>query len=132
MHHWIFRSGLYGENLSLLEGLLTYCSYSNYHGQASFSYISMHLLANRLLKKQKVGSARRVSLHVQLFSMVGLPSQQCNVFSIDKNFDSLSRVNSVNGGKINAWARGRELLTGAKGSPFFSYKRSLQFIRLER
>ena len=62
MHHWIFRSGLYGENFSLLEGLLTYCSYSNYYGRASFSYISMQLLANRLLKKQKVGSARRVSL----------------------------------------------------------------------
>ena len=62
MHHWVFRSGLYGENFSLLEGSLTYCSYSNYHGRASFSYISMQLLANRLLKKQKVGSARRVSL----------------------------------------------------------------------
>ena len=74
MHHWIFRSGLYGENFSLLEGSLTYCSYSNYHGRASFSYISMQLLANRILKKQKVGSARRVSLHVQLFLMVGLPS----------------------------------------------------------
>ena len=39
-----------------------YCSYSNYHGRASFSYISMQLLASRILKKQKVGSARRVSL----------------------------------------------------------------------
>ena len=74
MHHWIFRSGLYGENFSLLERSLTYCSYSNYHGRVSFSYISMQLLASRILKKQKVGSARRVSLHVQLLSMVGLPS----------------------------------------------------------
>lgn len=35
------------------------------------------------------------------------------------------------GGKINAWARGRKPFTGAKGSPFFSYKRLLQFIWLE-
>ena len=44
-------------------------------------------------------SARQEGWACSTFSMEGSPSWQCNVFSINKNFDSLSRVNSVKVGK---------------------------------
>ena len=53
------RPRLYGEKLSRVEGSPAYPSYP---GRANFSYISLQNLANRLHEKQKVGSARRVTL----------------------------------------------------------------------
>ena len=53
------RPRLYGEKFSWVEGSPAYPSYP---GRANFSYISLQNLANRLHEKQKVASARRVTL----------------------------------------------------------------------
>ena len=55
----ILRPRLHEEKLSRVEGSPAYPSYP---GRATCSYISLQNLANRLHEKQKVRSARRVSL----------------------------------------------------------------------
>ena len=54
----LLRPRLYGEKLSQVEGSPAYPSYPR---QANFSHISLQNLVNHLHKKQKVGSARRVT-----------------------------------------------------------------------
>ena len=49
---------LYEEILSWIEGSLAYPSYPR---RATFSYISLQTLANRLHEKQRLGSVRRVT-----------------------------------------------------------------------
>ena len=80
-----FRPLLYGETLSLVDGTPPY---SSYHGRVNFPYISLQKMVYRLHEKQKVGSARRVT--VQL----GHPPSQAN-FSPCKYVCSPSWVNSV-------------------------------------
>ena len=64
------RPRLYEEKLSRVEGSPAYPSYP---WRATFSYISLQNLANRLHEKQKVGSARRVT------RLAGLPFGDCRV-----------------------------------------------------
>ena len=111
--HLKFRPHLYGETLSRVEGSLVYPSYP---GQANFSYISLQNLANRLHEKQIVGSAGKMT------RLAGLPF-----------FDG--RVTLLAGATflhINTLARvaGSTPSKRAKGSTFFSYKRSLKLTRL--
>ena len=80
-----FRSLLHGEKLSLSEGTLPYSSHPE---RVNFSYSSLQKMVNRSHERQKVGSARRVT--VQL----GDPPSQAN-FSPYKYFRSPSCVNSV-------------------------------------
>ena len=119
------RPRLYGEKLSRVEGSLAYPSYP---GRANFSYISLQNLANRLHEKQKVGSAGRVT------RLAGSPFYDGRVtllaganFSPYKQFGSPSRVNFV---EARQSEHARALLARAKGSTFFSYKRSLKLTRL--
>ena len=53
------RPRLYGGKLSRVKGSP---SYPSYPGRVNFSYIFLQNFTNRLNEKQKVGSARRVTL----------------------------------------------------------------------
>ena len=117
----LLRPRLYGGKLSRVEGSLDYPSFP---GRTNFSCISLQNLANRLREKQKVGSAGRVT-------------RQAGSLFFDGRVNLLAGPTFLH---INTLARpvkarqtehARALLARAKGSTFFSYKRSLKLTRLE-
>jgi len=124
------RPRLYGEKLSRVEGSPAYPSYP---GRGNISYISLQNLANRLHEKQKVGSARRVT------RLAGSPFCDGGVTLLAGptflHINTLARLaGSTPSRRDNQSMRELccPLLVRAKGSTFFSYKRSVKLTRLGR
>ena len=129
---WAFtvklRPRLHGENLSRVEGSPAYPSYP---GRANFSYISLQNLANRLHEEQKVDSTRRVT------RLAGSPFCDGRVTLLAGptflHINTLARLaGSTPSRRDNQSMRELccQLLARAKGSTFFSYKRSVKLTRL--
>ena len=121
----IVRPRLYREKLSRVKGSPPDPSYP---GRANFSYISLQNLTNRLHEKQKVGSARRVT------RLAGSPSFDGRVTlpagPTFLHINTLARsAGSTRSRRDDQSMRG-QLLTRAKGSTFFPYKRSIKLTRL--
>ena len=104
--------------------------YPSYPGRANFSYSSLQNLTNRSHEQQKVGSAGRVTSLARSASFDGRvtplagPSFLHIITLAHPAGSTRSRLDEQN-------MRGR-LLIRAKGSLFFSYKRSLKLTRLRR
>ena len=108
-------SHLYGEKLSRVKGLP---SYPSYLGRVNFSYISIPNVTNRLHEKQIVGSARRVTRLAGSPSFDGRVTLLAGLTFLHRN--SLARpAGSTRSRRDDQSMRG-ELLTRAKGLPFFS------------
>ena len=105
-------------------------SFPNYPERANFSYISLQNLTNCLHEKQKDRWVRRVNC------LAGSPSSDSSVSLLAR--PTLLYINTFDhpAGSTRRRRHHRnirsQLLTRAKGSNFFAYKRSLKLTRLRR